>query len=121
MIGFEVGDGCIEDDARVLIGEGVEDPSATPLGLHDAVRAQQSECVRHGRIARAGPPREIGNAGLGMGAELQQDTQSRRVGEHVEQLGHNDDVLVWGDLGAVTMLRCLGPRHASTILEQLFR
>ena len=111
VVGFEVGDGGVEDDAGVLVGERVEDPASAPFGFDDAVRAQQAERVRDGGLVGVGPGGEVADAGFVVGAELHEDPQTGGVGEHVEQLGHDDDVLVDGHLGAVAMFRGSGARH----------
>ena len=80
-------------DADVFVGERVEDPASSPFGLDDAVGAQQPQRMRDGGLVGVGPVREVADAGFVVIAELHEDAQPARVGEHVEEVGHDDDVL----------------------------
>ena len=66
---------------------------------------------------------EVADARLVLSTQVHENAQTRGVREHVEELGHDDDVLVDAHARVVTMLRglSLGSWHHTRISEQVLR
>jgi hypothetical protein len=94
VLRLEVGEGCIEQHAHVLISKGIENEASVTTCLDDAVRPQESQRVGHGGLADLRRLRKVADAILVTLGKLNEKSEPTAIRQHREEVCHHAEMLV---------------------------